>query len=496
MTGSPLFGGGINQGYGSMAGAPQALQMAYMRDPRLRLAQQLQLQGADSSPVQHWTQGAARLAQALLGGHVQDKADAEYQKQADQYQSDQKMLFAPVQEMQPSAAGTGPRLGAQMTTRQPTLAEIMQRGANVQSPFSQDTLRQLQMQSIQAQQAADARGTWKAGEQNGLKGQVNSATGEFKPDPLPRNPTGPQGLLAEYEYAKGQGFKGDLLAYQAAKGAAGRAPEAPAGPQPPFAGNGMPAQVANILLDPNIPPTDPRYHFAYSQATAPQERYDPASGQLVTIRPQLPPTIRQPVYPNQQAPAPQGMTPDAGVGPNGQTMPNAQMQPAPGNPSTPTPSGVSVQQVTPAKPKELTEGQALSAGFADRMTSAAKILDGGLDKLGVDAIQRGASSVPGVGNYVVSPDFQKFEQAKRNFINAQLRRESGATIQDSEFLSAEKQYFPQPGDSPAVIEQKRATRADAIAAMRRAAGNAYNDANQQPQPSNGGSNLRSKYGLE
>lgn len=76
----------LNQpGFANMAGAPQALQMAYMRDPRLRLAQQLQLQGADSSPVQHWTQGAARLAQALAGGYVQDKADAEYAKQAGDY---------------------------------------------------------------------------------------------------------------------------------------------------------------------------------------------------------------------------------------------------------------------------------------------------------------------------------------------------------------------------------------------------------------------------
>jgi hypothetical protein len=70
-------------GFSSLAGAPQGLQMAYMRDPRLRLAQQLQLQGADASPVQHWTQGAARLAQALAGNFVQDRADGEYKKQAE-----------------------------------------------------------------------------------------------------------------------------------------------------------------------------------------------------------------------------------------------------------------------------------------------------------------------------------------------------------------------------------------------------------------------------
>jgi len=38
-----------------------------------------------------------------------------------------------------------------------------------------------------------------------------------------------------------------------------------------------------------------------------------------------------------------------------------------------------------------------------------------------------------------------------------LRKESGAAIAASEFDNAEKQYFPQPGDSDQVISQKRAT---------------------------------------
>ena len=78
----------LNQGgmgFPAMAGAPQALQMAYMRDPRLRLAQQLQAQGADTSPVQHWTQGAARLAQALAGMSMEDRANAAYEKQSADY---------------------------------------------------------------------------------------------------------------------------------------------------------------------------------------------------------------------------------------------------------------------------------------------------------------------------------------------------------------------------------------------------------------------------
>lgn len=63
-----------------------------------------------------------------------------------------------------------------------------------------------------------------------------------------------------------------------------------------------------------------------------------------------------------------------------------------------------------------------------------------------------------VTNRFVDPEFQQYEQAKRNFVNAVLRRESGAVISDEEFSNAEKQYFPAPGDAKETIDQKRANR--------------------------------------
>src|SRR5262245_47873508 len=39
------------------------------RNTRRRIAMQLLMQGADTSPVQHPLQGAGRIAQALLGGY-------------------------------------------------------------------------------------------------------------------------------------------------------------------------------------------------------------------------------------------------------------------------------------------------------------------------------------------------------------------------------------------------------------------------------------------
>ena len=57
-----------------------------------------------------------------------------------------------------------------------------------------------------------------------------------------------------------------------------------------------------------------------------------------------------------------------------------------------------------------------------------------------------------------SDKFKQIEQAQRDFINAVLRRESGAVIGEQEFENARLQYFPQPGDTPKVVEQKQKNR--------------------------------------
>lgn len=57
-----------------------------------------------------------------------------------------------------------------------------------------------------------------------------------------------------------------------------------------------------------------------------------------------------------------------------------------------------------------------------------------------------------------SQDRKMYEQAKRDFVNALLRKESGAAISSGEFDNADKQYFAQPGDGPQVVAQKQALR--------------------------------------
>lgn len=126
----------------------------------------------------------------------------------------------------------------------------------------------------------------------------------------------------------------------------------------------------------------------------------------------------------------------------------------------------------PGKP--LTEAQSKDALYASRMFGAEKVLrDPAVSEAGGDPLQRGLNAVPGVGNYMTSGNFQAFDQASRDFINATLRRESGAVISDKEFDNAYKQYLPRPGDSPQVLAQKRANRIEAIKGIAAGAGKNY-----------------------
>lgn len=60
---------------------------------------------------------------------------------------------------------------------------------------------------------------------------------------------------------------------------------------------------------------------------------------------------------------------------------------------------------------------------------------------------------------------QQLDAARRNFVTAVLRKESGAAISPSEFANEEKKYFPQVGDTDAVLKQKQKSRELAIKAM-------------------------------
>lgn len=113
----------------------------------------------------------------------------------------------------------------------------------------------------------------------------------------------------------------------------------------------------------------------------------------------------------------------------------------------------------PGVTKPLNDNQSKALLFGSRMREADKILS----TLGAEGT---TTSIPGsrtpfiggVINSLSSENQQMLDQAKRDFLNAVLRRESGAAISAGEFDNADKQYFPQINDGEKVIAQKARNR--------------------------------------
>ncbi|ANL02703.1 hypothetical protein [Rhizobium phage RHEph18] len=233
-----------------------------------------------------------------------------------------------------------------------------------------------------------------------------------------------------------------------------------------FGGNSVEAQALNGLIESKQLTVD------QAQQLAAGKTISGPNGELLFLTPQgifkqdgQSPT--QPAQPQQSGPVDlfgDGGQPVTAAAPQGQQ--------APAQPQN--------DQIIPlTAPKAPSNEQLNAAGFADRMHSAGGLLDK-YEQQGLNATDQfltGSPFIPGfIGNSIVgktNPDYQLFDQARRDFINAQLRRESGAVIGPDEFNNANKQYFPQPGDSKAVIEQKREARRLAIESMARSAGPNY-----------------------
>lgn len=154
------------------------------------------------------------------------------------------------------------------------------------------------------------------------------------------------------------------------------------------------------------------------------------------------------------------------------------------------------QQIPPKEAKPATADQSNAAIYAMRIKDSMAIFD----KFETDNPKSGfwgavSSYMPdwAITNWLKTSDFQQFEQAERNFINAVLRRESGAVISPQEFDNAKKQYFPQPGDSAEVLKQKKQNRDTALVGISKAAGPALSsDFSNSPSSDD----ILNKYGLK
>jgi hypothetical protein len=143
--------------------------------------------------------------------------------------------------------------------------------------------------------------------------------------------------------------------------------------------------------------------------------------------------------------------------------------------------------------KPLTEAQGNSVAFGARAIEANRIATD-LEKQGfrnTGAIRTGIGGIAGMTPFIgeqleqgvrstfnVAPTFlggtneqqQQVEQARRNFVSAVLRKESGAAIGVDEYKNEERKYFPQAGDTDKVIQQKQKARELAIEALKAQAG--------------------------
>jgi hypothetical protein len=225
-----------------------------------------------------------------------------------------------------------------------------------------------------------------------------------------------------------------------------------------YEGTGIEAQDSNIILrgikDPAFAQT-PEYAMAYER-------------QYATPKPQMTDQGLVMVTPTAPAWAPQPAKRASAAAP------------------------VTASGVVPGTEKAPSHDQGLVAGFARRLDASNAILDE-LDSKGESnpgVISNITGNLPVVGNVLSSENRQRLEQAKREFITAQLRRESGAAISDTEFSTGDKMYFPQPGDGPDVLKQKAASRRLARDNMVGASGRAYQPGPQAqaapPKPDSGG----------
>lgn len=155
-------------------------------DPRLEQRRQLALammqQGQNAAPVQHWTQGANRIAQSLLGAYQARQAE---QAQAEQQSMGREALAQAMQQLQaPSQPMTAGEPGDEMAfdLGQPKAdASAIQRFAQTlaSNPYTSDYGTQLGLQdTLQQQQMAQQMAMRGMGQGSKLQDQKELA--EFK----------------------------------------------------------------------------------------------------------------------------------------------------------------------------------------------------------------------------------------------------------------------------------------------------------------------------
>lgn len=126
-----------------------------------------------------------------------------------------------------------------------------------------------------------------------------------------------------------------------------------------------------------------------------------------------------------------------------------ELEPIPGGPA----SGI----------KGLTEAQAKATSFLGQMRAAETTLGGISKDQSSLAEQANVAAAATPFNVLASPQGQQIRQAQEQWSEAFLRFKTGAAATEAEVKRNVRTFFPQMGDSPAVIKQKERMREQAVA---------------------------------
>lgn len=509
-------------GQGGQALTPE--QVARKRE----LAELARGRAGDTSPVGHWTQGAARVVDALggvLNERRADRAEAEGLASADEFLSENEILAgllgggsAPSPSM-PMASGSAPSIPAEAgairegligrglpehvadafilnfqdeSGLNPGINEIeplvegsrggfglsqwtgprrkaleqfaVQRGAGVDDLDTQLDFLMYELQGPEAAAAQDIlsapdTGTAAAAIVNKFlrPAEEHRARREarYLGGAAPVQQQGSPEVIA----ALSQGMSNPWVAQKY-----GPVLEALMGQQ---------MQRGNMAYEQQLAQQDPMYQAKLAQLTTP-EPTDPfagtqvINGQLVTMGDQGPQVIgdyrdQTPEGENRYRPvggqiwdfAPEsGGAPELVGGGTEEVVFDAN-----GNP-------IFVRGATGTS-KRLTETQAKDNVFATRAEGALRALEaGGADTL-ASRRENLLDAVPlGIGREAQSPEYQTAQNQGNEFLQAILRKDTGAAITEQEQQLYGDTYLPRPGDSPAVLEVKKQARARAVEALK------------------------------
>ena len=399
---------------------------------RNQIADALLQQASSSAPVYSIWEGLAKLGTAGLAGWQRSRNEA---RQAE----DEKGAFDTLAKALASDKGVDYN----------TLAS---------NPFTSGLATELKVQDLENERDRQSRRSdalFSQGLQVGQDGQVGFIPGYLESQ---EKIAGLKGGATE-NWMDVLDPKGKIIGQRSSKTGQYRPIDAKQDQMGPFQGNALDAQVMNLLLTGD--PGSPEYLAAYNYLRQPKTQI--IDGQEVKITPDVS-AFRAPTS-LQQSSAQQP------------SLSQAQGQ---GN------SNISVQKIDGLQPT-FTQETKQAADFANRLEVANNILSQ-LEREGITSMSYGGQLASQLGDKlgfnIRDPKFQQQDQAIRSFINATLRRESGATITPQEFENAKLQYFPQPGDSSEVIAQKAKNRMQVIQGMITQAGKAYQPLNTQKSQQN------------